>query len=1032
MKAWIVFIFFLLTSSAFANVYTIQFGGIHGYSYFPNMLNVFVGDTVEWVGDFSAYTLQSTSVPSGASSFGPINTGDTFQYIVRFEGTYNYQDTKYISLGMSGSFSATKHHYGICNDGREFYLGLLFPSYNNVEPSIYYQYFRVSALVSTHYANEISVSYFEPSGKEGAEIKYQILAGASIALPLDVSSMKMDTASDVPAYRSCHIKSLYPISVMYASVGPCAGGSYLVLPVLGLGKNYVAASYNDNPGLGAYYYTTGATMYDPTSFDYAAGEFEIIATEDGTNVKITPTTATITGHPGVVAGVAHPYTITLNRGQCYLVRSTGKSDENDMSGSLIEASKPVAVISGNENAYLGGTDPYFMEGRDYMVEQMLPAEFWDSIGYVSAPLAEATPPGTEGAGDSYRIYEFDTVGANVHLNVQGISGGYDLPTHRLTAPPEKTEVAVPVEAYSTNGKKIFLMQYDERSVTPKAPWPAPSMMSIIPVSRWKRNYSFYLFPNPNTEDYKFVNILSTNLSSINVSTDGTTFKPISSLSKFSGFINLSSQFPSITAGQYKFQSSGQTYTLSSNTPFMVYFYGMSDVAGDHLGAITTDYSRLQHISEFAVPAGTQLNTGVTPTFKVDTEMTCTGWHICISDTGANDPGVKAAMLIDDPDGIYWDTPAKFSNVTFDQNSSDYADGELHPHWHTNSAYCFDVNFQSPLASAFAPLSIVDNLGNAIILQLHRTAPTVKLTTTPPTSSRADSIVFPVKQIGTQICTTFVLKNTAPKNGTAINLNSALLTNSDTSFKASASISFPHSLAAGDSAAIQVCYTPRDSSRHQDTLILRSDCFSIPISLDAHGSTGLISASDLSFGTVNIGDTSCKAVEIKNVGSAPFTLTGDLFSDTVNFTVASKPPTTINPGGSVFINVCFHPQSAQSYFDSIVWNTDLESAFRHSLKSYSTVTGQGQTKAGVRSNTETTSFSIRPNPTNGNFVIVTLGSTSANTLTVFDVLGREVYRNELLSGIPQLRIPIQNLPEGTYYVRLSSERGTSALSFIKVK
>jgi len=45
--------------------------------------------------------------------------------------------------------------------------------------------------------------------------------------------------------------------------------------------------------------------------------------------------------------------INANKGQVYFARSKGDDNENDMSGSLIEASDPVILISGHENGFLG-------------------------------------------------------------------------------------------------------------------------------------------------------------------------------------------------------------------------------------------------------------------------------------------------------------------------------------------------------------------------------------------------------------------------------------------------------------------------------------------------------------------------------------------------------------------------------------------------------------------------------------------------------------------------------------------------------
>ncbi|MFI5263864.1 MAG: choice-of-anchor D domain-containing protein, partial [Candidatus Kapaibacterium sp.] len=443
------------------------------------------------------------------------------------------------------------------------------------------------------------------------------------------------------------------------------------------------------------------------------------------------------------------------------------------------------------------------------------------------------------------------------------------------------------------------------------------------------------------------------------------------------------------------------------------------------------------VSEYAAPSGMQLNTGIPPSFLETTESTCSGWHICLRDTGANDPGVKTVILIDDPDGVYWNAPAKYSNVSFDQNSSDYTDGELHPHFHSSQSYCFDVNIASPLAAASAPLALVDNLGNAFILRLDRNASALTLSTNPPTSSRSDSIVFPVKKIGDQICTTFVLKNTAPKSGTPVNITSAQLTSSDTSYKIqSVTPALPHAIAAGDSQQVQICYTAPDSSRHRDSLILKTDCFNIAISLDAHGSTGLIDAADQDYGSITAGDTLCKNVVIKNVGSAPFMLTKQfVLSDAINFSVdTSKLPAQIKEGSSVSVNICFHPKTTGSYSAGIDWGTDLEVSFAHSVKSHSVLTGTATPKQGVKSSGHSVSFSIYPNPSNGSSVFIKFGRTEVRptVLRMLDVLGREVYHKDILPDMPQIEIPTRDLPEGIYYVQFNSASGSVTEKFVKVK
>ncbi len=74
-----------------AATFVIQFGGSLGETYSPNTLNVLVGDTIQWMGDFSMHPLSSTSVPTGASTFHQGSGSTCFLHRHR---------CRYISLSM--------------------------------------------------------------------------------------------------------------------------------------------------------------------------------------------------------------------------------------------------------------------------------------------------------------------------------------------------------------------------------------------------------------------------------------------------------------------------------------------------------------------------------------------------------------------------------------------------------------------------------------------------------------------------------------------------------------------------------------------------------------------------------------------------------------------------------------------------------------------------------------------------------------------------------------------------------------------
>ena len=269
--------------------------------------------------------------------------------------------------------------------------------------------------------------------------------------------MRLDSNVETPAYKACHIISKYPIAVQYLSHGANAGGSYLAFPTLAVGKKYVIGSYKDDATEGAL--PKGNGIPAP---DIAGGTFMIIATQDVTAVNITPTTTTSGGKSG-------QFGTTLNKGQCYLVRSDGKSSDHDLSGTIIEASRPIIVLSGHEDAFIGDGANVSAEQRNAMIEQMIPYEFWDNVGYIGIPFTNSGAPSanTGGIGDVYRVYTHDPGIAKVQADVGGIPGGYDWST---SAPNYngQTEITSPVDIYSTNGHKISVIQYDERSQGTKA------------------------------------------------------------------------------------------------------------------------------------------------------------------------------------------------------------------------------------------------------------------------------------------------------------------------------------------------------------------------------------------------------------------------------------------------------------------------------------------------------------------------------------------------------------------------------------
>jgi len=112
--------------------------------------------------------------------------------------------------------------------------------------------------------------------------------------------------------------------------------------------------------LGIEFYTPFPSNYDNGGYSPTARSgFEIVATEDNTEITVNPT-ADLIGHP---AGI--PFTITLNRGQTYSLLAVSTTATQRPVGTRITSNKPIAVTLKDDSAALGGC-------RDLMGDQLVP------------------------------------------------------------------------------------------------------------------------------------------------------------------------------------------------------------------------------------------------------------------------------------------------------------------------------------------------------------------------------------------------------------------------------------------------------------------------------------------------------------------------------------------------------------------------------------------------------------------------------------------------------------------------------------
>ncbi|TAL68650.1 MAG: T9SS type A sorting domain-containing protein [Bacteroidetes bacterium] len=184
-----------------------------------------------------------------------------------------------------------------------------------------------------------------------------------------------------------HIQSDKEVTVYAHNQAFKTSDACLVLPTDILGKNYFVMTYKSD---GNYDIVSGNLRGNSTP-----SQFVVLGTEDNTLVIINPSSAT-------QFNSANSQRIILNKGDSYLVQARIDSNElnNDLTGTEIQADKPVAVFAGHQRAnipVLSLNSP----SRDCLYEEMPPTDSWGK----NALLAPYQQPGniTKNGTDIFRI-----------------------------------------------------------------------------------------------------------------------------------------------------------------------------------------------------------------------------------------------------------------------------------------------------------------------------------------------------------------------------------------------------------------------------------------------------------------------------------------------------------------------------------------------------------------------------------------------------------------------------------------------------
>lgn len=441
--------------------------------------------------------------------------------------------------------------YGPSNMGRDFWLA--FPANWDLPGSTEY-YIRL--YITSNVRTQVKV-WVGPGIKK---ILYTVPNGV-VWLDITPVEAQMFVRSDQPPVppdrifkrKAVHIHAEAPIAVYGMNRTTYSSDGLLALPTSALGHEYIVASY------GA---VIGVTQELPS-------QYMIVAPYNGTSVTIY--------HPHRTPSHAanETFTISLDSGDVWSALSVGYG--GDMSGAVIRASKPVAVIAGAACAYIPNLLNFCC--CNHLTEMMIPTEAWGKL-YHAVPLR------TRVKGDFYRIFAKDS-NTKLHIN------GAEYATLTRTGGEEGTgwieyrAIGKGVQEFKAN-KPIQVVQYNTSQAYDGVA-SDPFYMALTPVEQYQTHI---LFCTPAADFTRnFMNFICDSAGYYELEITKAGENAWQTVWNMEG-ADVAKPFASLINGSPYFGSSIEllpgTYELRSTYPFTGYLYGFSmhDAYGYPIGLAT--------------------------------------------------------------------------------------------------------------------------------------------------------------------------------------------------------------------------------------------------------------------------------------------------------------------------------------------------------------------------------------------------------------------------------------------------------------
>jgi hypothetical protein len=757
-------------------------------------------------------------------------------------------------------------------------------------------------------ARGISALQLWVASREAAKVQVYIYGGRELyrefttqpktttVVPIPMDHMNSDPATAMD--RGIRVVADKPIVVTGYVSFTISGEAFMCIPIEALGKRYFTLN-----------------MYqDCVGNEYRPAQILIIATRDNTVVRYYPTTETSDGvRPGQFKE------IRLNRGQTYLIKAKIDARYNqdwktDLTGTYIEATEPIAVISGHtKGSYprysctMLGTPAHFM--RNSLMDMMWPVELWGTM-YISAPIMYKNRPRNgvdiDDAGDLIRFVASEDGTIIEQLRQDGSQQWQQISPPLRRGQWFNISAQEYAAAYRSN-KPVLVGQYGKAwrlsAVSPlvgkevEEPQNPPRngegmLMCLTPRERWATYTTFY--SPPGMDNFVMITFEMARV-------DDIYFDGVRLRNKFSGGIKPVQGTPYgyvvaiVTPGDH-------TVEGKNGAQFAVYAYGNLDLS-------KTGFA-------YGYPTGINYAVSCRDTVLITDRQKCgnvTG-QVEVRPIGTETECARLfSVALDSAVNYELILPETF-RPSYDRQTS------------------FELRVLDPRKDAYARLEVIARSGKRILKEYVYIADEVVIE--PPV------VDFGTGAYGQAVEQTVVLRNVKPQPVTVKRL---FLQRRLAEFEILAPTDFPLQLqpagSPGDRVEVRLRATARVAELRIDSLYAELNCYPIPLAeLRVRGSEPIMWVDDADFGAVPVGTERMRQVRIESRGQLPLEITAVDWSDRVHFRtegLLEALPLRLQPGETYTFKVYYKPQAVDSNTTRAVFTVNATK-----IKLYSDWIGSG--------------------------------------------------------------------------------------------